>query len=50
MGKKVDIDAVIANIELAIAENGVRADVAEWIAEAESLAKTAYNRRAQQAL
>ena len=40
MGKKVDIDAVIANIELAIAENGVRADVAEWIAEAESLAKT----------
>ena len=41
MGKKVDIDAVIAGIELAIAENGVRADVAEWIAEAESLAKTA---------
>ena len=40
MRKKVDIDAVIADIELAIAENGVRADVAEWIAEAESLAKT----------
>ena len=40
MGKKVDIDAVIADIESAIAENGVRADVAEWIAEAESLAKT----------
>ena len=40
MGKKVDIDAVIADIELAIAENGVSADVAEWIAEAESLAKT----------
>ena len=40
MGNKVDIDAVIADIELAIAENGVRADVAEWIAEAESLAKT----------
>ena len=32
--------AVIADIESAIAENGVRADVAEWIAEAESLAKT----------
>ena len=41
MGKKVDIDAVIADIESAIAENGVSADVAEWIAEAESLAKTA---------
>ena len=40
MGKKVDIDAVIADIESAIAENGVSADVAEWIAEAESLAKT----------
>ena len=41
MGKKVDIDAAIADIELAIAENGVSADVAEWIAEAESLAKSA---------
>ena len=41
MVKKVDIDSVIADIELAIAENGVRADVTEWIAEAESLAKTA---------
>ena len=40
MGKKVDIDAVIADIESAIAENGASADVAEWIAEAESLAKT----------
>ena len=40
MRKKVDIDSVIADIESAIAENGVRADVAEWIAEAESLAKT----------
>ena len=40
MAKKVDIDAVIADIESAIAENGVSADVAEWIAEAESLAKT----------
>lgn len=40
MGKKVDIDAVIADIESAIAKHGVTADVAEWIAEAESLAKT----------
>ena len=40
MGNKVDINSVIADIESAIAENGVRADVAEWIAEAESLAKT----------
>ena len=40
MRKKVDIDSVIADIESAIAENGVRADVAKWIAEAESLAKT----------
>ena len=41
MGKQVDIDAVIAEIESTIAENGVEADVNEWIAEAESLAKTA---------
>ena len=40
MGNKVDINSVIADIESAIAENGVSADVAEWIAEAESLAKT----------
>ena len=40
MGKKVDIESVIADIESAIAENGASADVAEWIAEAESLAKT----------
>ena len=41
MGKKVDIDAVIAEIESAIAENGVEANIDEWIAEAKSLAKTA---------
>ena len=40
MAKTVDIDSVIANIESAIAENGVRADVTQWIAKAESLAKT----------
>ena len=41
MGKKVDIDEVIANIENAIAENGDGAGAAAWIAEAESLAKSA---------
>ena len=41
MGKKVDIDTVIAEIESAIAENGVEANIDEWIAEAKSLAKTA---------
>lgn len=41
MGKKVDIDAVIAEIESAIAENGVESNIDEWIAEAKSLAKTA---------
>ena len=40
MGKKVDIDTVIADIESSIAENGVRADVTEWISKAESIAKT----------
>ena len=40
MAKTVDIDSVIANIESAITENGVRADVTQWIAKAESLAKT----------
>ena len=41
MGKQVDIDAVIAEIESAIAENGVEANIDEWIAEAHSLARTA---------
>ena len=39
MGKKVDIDNVIADIESAIAENSVQANVDAWIAEAKSLAK-----------
>ena len=39
MGKKVDIDEVIADIESALAENSVQANVDAWIAEAKSLAK-----------
>ena len=40
-GAKVDIDKVIADIENAIAENGDGARAEAWIAEAESLAKSA---------
>ena len=40
-GKKVDIDKVIVDIEKAIAENGDGAKTEVWIAEAESLAKSA---------
>ena len=45
MGKQVDIDAVIAEIESAIAENEVEANANGWIAKAKSLATAEFDRR-----